>query len=285
MSHTFQRFYTPSHTWTRCISKRRAARSRTRWRSMVVLVSWEPQLPGSSSVPRIALSLERMKLDVTERFCETLLSPLAAAFFKDLRYLDIEVLGGYTFNYLHQHLLANSHNLEALRVGYRDLGSSDWNHRILLLPSNLQQTSVSPKVTKLTLEARNIALMVDQRSYEILINAYLSHNMFRNLIYLELKTVWYNRDTLSPQAATPDPDWGSVDGKLSDEEQFLHLKIIHLAFKEAYWYVPSDMKDAIQNGIAWRRAEKLQQVRNAFSKTQRRGVKLDFNWETDLGYW
>jgi hypothetical protein len=147
---------------------------------------------------------------------------------------------------------------------------------IAQLPLILEKIPLFPRLTRLTVEAKNIVPASAPYPFEGLVNAYLSHlHLSQNLVHLEL------RATFRPfSRATRFMDWISTDGLLSDEGRFPNLKTIRLVFTETLWHLPEPNKKAMKNGLLARKAKTTQAIRNAFDKSERRG----FNLEVDLKY-
>jgi hypothetical protein len=141
-----------------------------------------------------------------------------------------------------------------------------------LLPAILEQTAISPRLTTLTIESRNIYSPTSAPyPFEELANAYLGHlPLSQNLVHLSLKVT-----CRSVPHGTPSIDWGSIDRLLSDEGRFPNLETVQLALTETYQHLPESMRNAIKEALPASEVQKAQEIRNAFEGSERRGFGLE----------
>lgn len=78
---------------------------------------------SGDDVPGEGVCPESLQLQVTYEYFGARLASLPPAFFKHLRFLDVQVQGLCVFINLHKHLLAYSQNIESLRIGYSGITS------------------------------------------------------------------------------------------------------------------------------------------------------------------
>jgi hypothetical protein len=143
------------------------------------------------------------------------------------------------------------------------------------LPSILQETTLSPGLTRLTIEAKRIRPEILPYPFEELVNAYLSYlPLSQNLVHLELKA-----EGIGPSRGVSFVHWTPTDLLLADEGRFPNLKTMHLVFQETFWHLSEIMKTVIKDRLPARGVEMAQAIRNVFERSEGRGLCIEVGWE------
>ncbi|KAH6907520.1 hypothetical protein BKA70DRAFT_357897 [Coprinopsis sp. MPI-PUGE-AT-0042] len=250
----------------------------------VALESWPPGEEPSFQHRVATISLDSMRLALVEASYSTL-AALPAAFFNNMRSLDMKVISHYSFVFLHKRVLFNALSLQELRAEWDGIPRDEWNKRSRTLPVMLQDASPPQNLTNLALVLRHYDATTCPPCFETLVNAYLSLELSKNINHFELQAFWCYSAIGQPLIVTPDCDWGAADRMLSDEEQFPNLNTVRLAFKARYIFATPDVRATIKAshpGVLTQHVEKLQKVKDAFSRTRSRGVDVLVSWEAQL---